>query len=124
VIVGEDIAAPVQRRIVERHIIERYVEEPVQRPMVRQRTVEPVFAPPMPIGPYETGRAHRPVPIVRPIEEDRYVHPSAGYRPYAQPVPERRLVRIAPPAEECRVVVRRTIDGFGYEQVTRTQVCD
>jgi hypothetical protein len=125
----EEVAPRVQRRIVERHVIERYVEEPVEREVVRRRVAEPVLAPPLPIGPvdrWETRVRVQPVapgPVLRPLEERGYARPVVDHG-YALPVQERRMVRAAPPVEACRTLVDRRIDRFGYEEVTRTRICD
>jgi hypothetical protein len=122
----EQVAAPyprppLQRRLVERHIIERYVEEPLERQIVRRRAVEPVLLPPMPIGPerIETRVRVRPVvpaEVLGPVEERRYVRPH---------LEERQFVGASPaPLPECRLVTNRRIDRLGYEEVTRTRICD
>jgi hypothetical protein len=40
------------------------------------------------------------------------------------PVYRERVVGIAAPVEECRVVVTKRIDAFGDVTVRRTKVCD
>ena len=114
-------APPRTRRLVERHIIERYVEEPAERTVV-QRRIETVV-PPLPIGPVIEPRirVQRAVPtrIVRPLPEQRYARPVVEQR-YVAPVAERR-VEIAP---ACRTVLDRRVDGFGFEEVRRVRICN
>ncbi|EIM30520.1 hypothetical protein [Microvirga lotononidis] len=107
------IAPPAEHRVIERRVIERrYVGGYDGPALVPQQ--------PMPIVPLEYSDGYEGPALVPP----RNVPIVSGAPVMPAPAYQERVVGIAAPMEECRVVVRRRIDPYGDVTVRRTRICD